>query len=72
VQTEADPLDPDPPAPLRTAPEAYLYLEQAATTIEWGEGLVLRYGGFYGPGTAISLAEFLSGGETNLTFFLVD
>jgi nucleoside-diphosphate-sugar epimerase len=26
------------------------------TTIEWGEGLVLRYGGFYGPGTAISLA----------------
>jgi nucleoside-diphosphate-sugar epimerase len=25
-------------------------------TIEWGEGLVLRYGGFYGPGTAISLA----------------
>ena len=25
------------------------------TTIEWGEGLVLRYGGFYGPGTAISL-----------------
>ena len=26
------------------------------TTIEWGEGLVLRNGGFYGPGTAISLA----------------
>jgi nucleoside-diphosphate-sugar epimerase len=26
------------------------------TAIEWGEGLVLRYGGFYGPGTAISLA----------------
>ena len=26
------------------------------TTIEWGEGLVLRYGGFYGPGTATSLA----------------
>ena len=26
------------------------------TTIEWGEGLVLRYGGFYGPGTAISRA----------------
>ena len=24
--------------------------------IEWGEGLVLRYGGFYGPGTSISLA----------------
>jgi nucleoside-diphosphate-sugar epimerase len=26
------------------------------TTIEWGEGLALRYGGFYGPGTAISRA----------------
>ena len=24
---------------------------EAVTTIEWGEGLVLRYGGFYGPGT---------------------
>jgi nucleoside-diphosphate-sugar epimerase len=26
------------------------------TTIAWGEGLALRYGGFYGPGTGISLA----------------
>jgi 2-alkyl-3-oxoalkanoate reductase len=56
VQTEADPLDPNPPAPPRTVVAAFLYLEQAVTTIEWGEGLVLRYGGFYGPGTAISLA----------------
>jgi nucleoside-diphosphate-sugar epimerase len=53
VQTEADPLDPDP---RQTGVEAILYLEQAVTTIEWGEGLVLRYGGFYGPGTSISLA----------------
>jgi nucleoside-diphosphate-sugar epimerase len=36
--------------------EGLLYLEEAVTTIEWGEGLVLRYGGFYGPGTAISVA----------------
>jgi nucleoside-diphosphate-sugar epimerase len=56
VQTEADPLDPDPPAALRTAQEGILHLERAVTTIEWGEGLVLRYGGFYGPGTAVSLA----------------
>jgi nucleoside-diphosphate-sugar epimerase len=56
VQTEADPLDPDPPAPLRPVVEGLLYLEEAVTTIEWGEGLVLRYGGFYGPGTGISLA----------------
>ncbi len=56
VQTEADPLDPDPPGPLRPLVEGLLYLEEAVTTIEWGEGLALRYGGFYGPGTAISLA----------------
>jgi nucleoside-diphosphate-sugar epimerase len=57
VHTEADPLDPDdPPAALRTVQAAYLYLERAVTTIEWGEGLALRYGAFYGPGTAISLA----------------
>jgi nucleoside-diphosphate-sugar epimerase len=55
VLTEADPLDPDPPPPLRTIQAGYLYLEQAVTTIEWGEGLALRYGGFYGPGTSVSL-----------------
>jgi nucleoside-diphosphate-sugar epimerase len=57
VHTEADPLDPnDPPAALRTVQAAYLYLERAVTTIEWGDGLALRYGGFYGPGTSTSLA----------------
>ena len=57
VLTEADPLQPDdPPAALRTAQAGYLYLEQAVTTIDWGEGIALRYGGFYGPGTGISLA----------------
>jgi 2-alkyl-3-oxoalkanoate reductase len=55
VQTEAEPLEPNPPVPPRTVVAAILYLEQAVTTIEWGEGLVLRYRGFYGPGTAISL-----------------
>jgi 2-alkyl-3-oxoalkanoate reductase len=56
VLTEAEPLDPDPPAPLRPVVEGLLYLEKAVTTIEWGEGLALRYGGFYGPGTSISRA----------------
>ncbi|HEX4010061.1 MAG TPA: NAD(P)-dependent oxidoreductase [Solirubrobacteraceae bacterium] len=54
VQTEADPLDPNAPAALRVPLLGILHLEQAVTTIEWGEGLVLRYGGFYGPGTAVS------------------
>ena len=56
VLTEADPLDPDPPAALREALAGILHLERAVTTIDWGDGLVLRYGGFYGPGTAISRA----------------
>ena len=56
VLTEADPLDPNPPAALRVAVTGILHLERAVTAIEWGEGLVLRYGGFYGPGTSISLA----------------
>jgi nucleoside-diphosphate-sugar epimerase len=56
VQTEAEPLDPNPPAALRTGLAAILHLERAVTTIEWGEGLALRYGSFYGPGTGFSLA----------------
>ena len=57
VQTEAVPLDPsEVPAAMRTGLAAILHLEQAVTTIEWGEGLVLRYGSFYGPGTGFSLA----------------
>jgi nucleoside-diphosphate-sugar epimerase len=56
VLTEADPLDPDaPPAALQAGLAAILHLERAVTTIEWGDGLVLRYGSFYGPGTGISL-----------------
>jgi 2-alkyl-3-oxoalkanoate reductase len=58
VLTEDDPLDPEgPPLPLRTVQAGYLYLERAVTGIEWGEGLALRYGGFYGPGTGVSLAS---------------
>src|SRR5918999_1253972 len=53
----ADPLDPDDaPAALRSGQAAIRHREQAVTTIEWGEGLALRYGAFYGPGTGISAA----------------
>jgi 2-alkyl-3-oxoalkanoate reductase len=54
VLTEADPLDPDPPAALRAPITGLLHVERAVASIEWGEGLVLRYGGFYGPGTSVS------------------
>jgi nucleoside-diphosphate-sugar epimerase len=56
MTTGADPLDPNVPAAFRPGFAAILHLERAVTRIEWGEGLVLRYGGFYGPGTGISLA----------------
>jgi nucleoside-diphosphate-sugar epimerase len=56
VLTEDDPLDLDPPvAALRAGLEAISYLEQAVTTIDWAQGVALRYGNFYGPGTAMSL-----------------
>ena len=54
VKSESDPLDPDPPEATRSTIEAIRYLEDAVTSIEWGEGVVLRYGGFYGPGTSLS------------------
>jgi nucleoside-diphosphate-sugar epimerase len=50
-------LDADSPAPPRAARAAIEHLERAVTAIDWGEGLALRYGGFYGPGTGISLAS---------------
>jgi nucleoside-diphosphate-sugar epimerase len=51
VKTEDDPLDPDPPAQLRGTLEAIRHVENAVTA---RGGVVLRYGGFYGPGTGIA------------------
>jgi nucleoside-diphosphate-sugar epimerase len=56
VLSEADPIDPNPPGAMRPALRGILHVERTVPAIEWGEGVVLRYGGFYGPGTAISLA----------------
>jgi nucleoside-diphosphate-sugar epimerase len=56
VLTEADPVDDNPPAALRAPLVGILHVERTVPTIEWGEGLVLRYSGLYGPGTAISRA----------------
>ena len=50
VKTEADRLDPTPPADVRETLEAIRHLEAVVT--EAG-GIVLRYGGFYGPGTSL-------------------
>ncbi len=54
IKTEEDPLDSEPPAAFRRTLEAIRYLESAVAGETSLEGLVLRYGSFYGPGTAIS------------------
>src|SRR5215216_4834763 len=54
VKTEDDPLDHSPPEAVRSTLEAILYLESAVTGADWTEGVVLRYGGFYGPGTSLA------------------
>jgi nucleoside-diphosphate-sugar epimerase len=54
VKSEDDPLDPAPPKAMRESFEAILHVERAVTGADWTEGIVLRYGGFYGPGTSLS------------------
>jgi nucleoside-diphosphate-sugar epimerase len=53
VKSEEDPLDPAPVESMRRAHDAIRYLEEAVTGAHWTEGIVLRYGGFYGPGTSM-------------------
>jgi nucleoside-diphosphate-sugar epimerase len=53
VKSEEDPLDPAPARGMRETMAAIRHLEAAVTGAEWTEGLVLRYGGFYGPGTSM-------------------
>ncbi|MGC1164493.1 MAG: NAD(P)-dependent oxidoreductase [Solirubrobacterales bacterium] len=54
VKTEEDPLDPAPVESMRRTLEAIRHLEDAVTGAEWTDGIVLRYGGFYGPGTSMA------------------
>src|ERR1700681_1851797 len=53
VKTEEDPLDPKPPESFTKTLAAIRYLEDKVGSATFLEGLALRYGMFYGPGTAI-------------------
>src|ERR671927_593797 len=53
VKTEEDPLDTAPPREARQASAAIRHLEEAVLGARWTEGIVLRYGHFYGPGTSL-------------------
>jgi nucleoside-diphosphate-sugar epimerase len=52
VKTEDDPLDDDPPAQVRRTLDGIRYLERATLDGSF-DGLALRYGGFYGPGSGL-------------------
>jgi nucleoside-diphosphate-sugar epimerase len=58
VKTENDPLDSDPPAAQASTIEAIRYLERAVVEAPL-HGIVLRYGGFYGPGASDELVELV-------------
>ena len=56
IKTETDPLDPDPLPPTRQAMAAIRHLEETVPGAV-PEGLVLRYGSFYGPGASGSMLD---------------
>ena len=51
VKAEDDPLGPAPARRMRRTVAAIHHLEEAVLGARWAEGIVLRYGHFYGPGT---------------------
>ena len=52
IKTEDDPLDPDPPKQVRRTLHAIKELERQVSG--YANGVVLRYGGLYGPGTSLN------------------
>ncbi len=59
VKSEDDPLDPDPPLEFRRTLDAIRHLEHAVTQSTETEGVVLRYGSFYGEGTGMFDGRFV-------------
>ena len=53
VKSEDDPLDPNPPRQQRRSLDAIRHLEDVVTKAATPIGVVLRYGGFYGPDTGL-------------------
>jgi 2-alkyl-3-oxoalkanoate reductase len=53
VKSEDAPLDPSPPNALRRTLHAIRYLEDRVTGLPELDGIVLRYGAFYGPKTGL-------------------
>jgi nucleoside-diphosphate-sugar epimerase len=54
VKSEEDPLTRTPAREMRETLAAIRHLEEAVLGARWTEGIVLRYGAFYGPGTSLT------------------
>src|SRR3712207_5487287 len=54
IKSEEDPFDSAPAREMREALAAIRHLEEAVLDARWTEGIVLRYGHFYGPGTSMA------------------
>ena len=57
LKSEEDPVDPDPPKGVGTMIGAVREMEEMVTSAEGIDGVVLRYGLFYGEGTSISYPD---------------
>jgi nucleoside-diphosphate-sugar epimerase len=57
IKTEEDPLETTPAREMRETLAAIRHLEDAVLGAQWTEGIVLRYGAFYGPGTSMAPGE---------------
>jgi nucleoside-diphosphate-sugar epimerase len=53
VKSEEDPFGPGPAKEMRETVAAIRHVEDTVLAATWTEGIVLRYGGFYGPGTSL-------------------
>jgi nucleoside-diphosphate-sugar epimerase len=54
VKSEEDQFDRSPAREMRETVAAIRHLEEAVLGARWTEGIVLRYGHFYGPGTSLA------------------
>jgi nucleoside-diphosphate-sugar epimerase len=54
VKYEEDKVDPLPPRGMRDVMAAISHLEHVVLNARWTQGIVLRYGAFYGPGTSLA------------------
>jgi nucleoside-diphosphate-sugar epimerase len=63
VKTEDDPLDPSPPVMQRKSLAAIRHLERVVPAASPVQGIVLRYGSFYGPGASDDFVDMIRKGR---------